>query len=152
MKAMYIRSIAHWWQFKIRQQSSTPSDSTGRATDTHYQRLYLHTSNTRTQQFSARYSIYGKASTHKDKLSEWLQPASPLTKTIIWCCFAAGVDAVMLKSEGKANKRRRTVWSLISIKLTSSLRSVSFDVLTWGWSSSPCSRSDWSIPSVRHQK
>ena len=32
-------------------------------------------------------------------------------KTIIWCCFAAGVDAVMLRSEEKANKRRRTIRS-----------------------------------------
>ena len=30
-------------------------------------------------------------------------------KTIIWCCFAASVDAVMLRSDEKTNKRRRTV-------------------------------------------
>ena len=59
----------------------------------------------------ARCSIYGKASTREDKSSKWLHPASPPIKTIIWCCFAAGVDAVMLRSEEKANKRRRTVWS-----------------------------------------
>ena len=52
-----------------------------------------------------RCSIYGKASTREDKSSEWLHPASPPIKTIIWWCFAAGVDAVMLRSEEKANKK-----------------------------------------------
>ena len=105
-----LRPIAHWWRFNIRRQASTPGDSAGRATDTRYQRLYSHTNNIRTQQFSARCSIYGKASTREDKLSKWLHPASPPIKTITWWCFAAGVDAVKLRSEEKANKRR-TVWS-----------------------------------------
>ena len=107
-----LRPIAHWWRFNIRRQASTPGDRAGRTTDTRYQyqRLYLHTSNIRTQQFSARCSIYGKELTREDKSSKWLHPASPPIKTIIWWCFAAGVDAVMLRSEEKANKRR-TVWS-----------------------------------------
>ena len=50
--------------------------------------------------------MYGKASTREDKASKWLHPASPPIKTIIWCYFAAGVDAVMLRSEEKANKRK----------------------------------------------
>ena len=69
-----VRPIAHWRLFKIRQQASTPGDSAGRATDTRYQRLYSHTSNTCTQQFGMHCSIYGKASTREDKLSsveEW---------------------------------------------------------------------------------
>ena len=53
-----VRPIAHWRRFKVRWQASMPGDSAGRATDTRYQRLYSHTSNTRTQQFSARSSIY----------------------------------------------------------------------------------------------
>ena len=89
-----VRPIAHWRRFKIRQQASTPGDSAGRATDTRYQRLYSHASNKRTQQFSARCSMYSKASTREDKSSKWLHPASLPIKTIIWCCFAAGVDAV----------------------------------------------------------
>ena len=106
-----LRPIAHWRRFKIRRQASTPGDSAGRATDTRYQRLYSNNSNTRTQQFSARCSIYGTASTREDKAPKWLQTASSPIKTIIWCCFAAGVDAVMLRSKENANKRRRMVWS-----------------------------------------
>ena len=105
-----LRPIARWRRFKIRWQASTPGYSTGRAEDTRYQRLYSHTSSTLTQQFSARCSIYGKALTQEDKLSKWLHPASPPSKTIIWCCFAAGVDAVAFRSEQKANKMRRTGW------------------------------------------
>ena len=105
-----LRPIARWRRFKIRWQASTPGYSTGRAEDTRYQRLYSHTSSTLTQQFSARCSIYGKASTREDKSSNWLHSASPPIKTIIWWCFAAGVDAVMFRSENiKANKRRGTV-------------------------------------------
>ena len=107
-----IRPIAHWWRFKIWQQASTPGDSANRGTDAHYQCLHSHTSNTSTQHSS----IYGKPSTHKDTSSKWLHPASPQIKTIIWCCFA-GVDAVMLRSAEKADKRRRMVWSWISFKL-----------------------------------
>ena len=108
-----LRPIAHWWRFNIRRQASTPGDRAGRTTDTRYQyqRLYLHTSNIRTQQFSARCSIYGKASTREDKSSKWLHPASHPIKTKTRCCFAAGVDAAMSRSEEKANKRRRKVWS-----------------------------------------
>ena len=125
-----IRPIAHWRPFKIRRQASTPGDRAGRATDTRCQRLYSHASNTRTHQFSARCSINSKALTRLDKSSKWLHPASPSIKTITGWCFAAGVDAVMLRSVEKANKRRRTVRSGISFKLTSSLRSASFDVST----------------------
>ena len=53
-----VRPIAHWRRFKVRWQASMPGDSAGRATDTRYQRLYSHSSNTRTQQFSVRRSIY----------------------------------------------------------------------------------------------
>ena len=41
---------------------------------------------------------------------------------------AAGVDVAMLESEEKARKRRRTVWSWISFKTSSSLRWAIFDV------------------------
>ena len=40
----------------------------------------------------------------KDKSSKWLHLASPPIKTIIWCCFAS-VDAVVWRSEEKANKK-----------------------------------------------
>ena len=90
-----------------------PGDSAGRATDTRYQRLHSHTSNTHmhTQQFSVRCSIYGKVSRREDKSSKWLHPASLPIKTIIWCSFADGVKAATLESEEKANKRRRTLWN-----------------------------------------
>ena len=67
-----VRPTAHWRRIKIRRQASTPGDSAGRATDTRYQRLCSYTSNTRTQQFSARYSLYGKTSTREDKSSKWV--------------------------------------------------------------------------------
>ena len=106
-----LRPIAHWRPFKMRRQASTPGDSADRATDTRYRRLYSHTSDTRTQQFSARCSIYGKASTREDKSSKWLHPASPPIKTMIWWCFAADVDKVMFRGKEKASNRRRTVLS-----------------------------------------
>ena len=49
--------------------------------------------------------IYGKVSRREDKSSKWLHPASLPIKTIIWYCFAAGVDAAMLKSEEKVQKK-----------------------------------------------
>ena len=108
-----IRPIAQRRRFRIRRQAWTPGDSADRAPNTLYQRLYSHTSHTRTQQFiaqfSARCSIYGKTSTCEDKSSIWLHPATPPIKTIIWFCFAAGVDAAVLESGEKANKRRSTV-------------------------------------------
>ena len=100
-------AIAIWRRFKIRRQASAPGDSADRATDTRYRRLYSHTSDTLTQQFSARCSIYGKASTREDKSSKWLHPMSSPIKTIIWCCFAAGVDAVMLRSEEKVRQKKK---------------------------------------------
>ena len=66
---------------------------------------------TRTQQFSACWSIYGKSSTREDKSSKWLHPANPPIMTILWCCFAAGVDAGLLRSVRKGQQKRRTVWS-----------------------------------------
>ena len=59
-----------------------PGDSAGRATDTRYQRLYSHTSNT--------YSAVQRVLVH-----------------ILWCCFAAGVDAVMLRSEEKVRQKKK---------------------------------------------
>ena len=114
-----------------------PGVSAGRVTDTRYQRLYC-TLATHVYSSSAHAVpyMYGKASTCEDKSSKSLHPVSPPIKTIIWCCFDAGVDAVMLRSEEKANKRRRMVWSWISFKLMSSLWSASFDVSTWSQSSS----------------
>ena len=44
-----FKPIAHWRRFKIRRPASTPGDSAGRASDTRYQRLYSHTSNTPTK-------------------------------------------------------------------------------------------------------
>ena len=44
-----LRPIAQWRRFKIRRQASTSCESAGIATDTHYQCLYSHTSNIRTQ-------------------------------------------------------------------------------------------------------
>ena len=44
----------HWRGFKIRRQASQPGDSAGRTTDTRYQRLHSHTSNTHAQSSSAR--------------------------------------------------------------------------------------------------
>ena len=101
--------ITHWQQFNIQRQVSMPGNSADRATNTHYQCLYSNTSNTRIQRFSTCCSIYGNASTREDESSKWLHPASPLTSTIIGWCFAAGVDAVMLRSEENGNKR--TVWN-----------------------------------------
>ena len=43
---------------------------------------------------------------------------------------AAGVDVAMLESEEKACKGKRMVWSWISFKMLSSLRSAIFDVST----------------------
>ena len=143
-----LRPIAHWRRFKIRWKASTPGGSAGRETNTRFQRLYSHICNTGTQQFSARCFIYSKTSTREDKSSKWLHPASP--PTIICWCFAAGVDAVMLRSEVKANKRR-TVWSWISFKLTSSLRSASLMFRHEAGVAPLCSCSDWSTP-VRRQK
>ena len=132
-----VRPIAHWRRFKIWRQALVPGNSAGRVTDTCYQRLHSHTGNKRTQQFRACCSIYGKVSRRKDKWSKWLHPASLLIKTIVWRCLAAGVDAAVLESKEKANKRRRKAWSWISLKLLFSLRSASFDVSTWGRSSPP---------------
>ena len=98
-----VRLFVYWRRFKIRRQASTPGDSEGRATDTRYQRPYSHTSSARTQLFSARCSIYGRPSTREDKLSRWLVSSSEsFSYTIIWCCFPAGANAVMLRSEEKA--------------------------------------------------
>ena len=105
-----LKPVTHWRRFRIRRRASMPGDSAGRARATRYQRLYSHTSNTRTQQFSGRCAIYGKASTREEKSSKWLHPVSSPIKTIIWCSCAAGVDAVMLRSVEKANESRRTVW------------------------------------------
>ena len=49
-------------------------------------------------------------------------------KTIMWCCFAASVDDAMQESEEKTHKRRKTVWSRISFKITFPLGSAIFDV------------------------
>ena len=70
-----------------------------------------HKQHTRTKQFSARCSIYGKASRREDKSSTWLHPPSLPIETIVWWCFAAGVNAATLESEEKANKRIRTFWN-----------------------------------------
>ena len=63
-----------------------------------------HYKHTHTELFSMRCSIYCKVERRENKSSEWLHPASPPIETIIWCCFAAGVDAAMLESEEKAQK------------------------------------------------
>ena len=124
--ALSLKPIAHWRRFKIRRQASTPGDSAGRATDTCYQRLRSHTSNTHS------------SSENRQNGSKWLHPASLSMKTIICKCFAAGIDVAMLKSEEKkVGKRRRTVWSWISFKISSLLRSVIFDGSIQGRSSSP---------------
>ena len=88
-------------------------DKAGRATDTRHQRLHSHASNTHThtQQFGARCAIYGKVLRREDKSSKWLHPASLPNETIIWWCFAAGVNVATLESEEKANERIRTFWS-----------------------------------------
>ena len=124
----------------------------GQATDTRYQRMQTHTSNTHTRKFRVRCSVYGKVSRREDKSSKWLQPASLPKKTIIWCCFANGIDTAMLEWEEKASKRRITVWIWISFWLLLFLTSASFDVWIRVQSSSPCSCSDLSIPSVRRLK
>ena len=54
-----------------------------------------------------RCSIHGKVSRREDKSSKWLHPASLPIEAIIWCCFAAGVDAAMLESEEKAHKKKK---------------------------------------------
>ena len=54
-------------------------------------------------QLSARCSVYGEVSRREDKSSKWLQPASLPKKTIIWCCFAAGVDTAMYQGQQKKN-------------------------------------------------
>ena len=69
-----VRPIAHLRRFKIQRQGSAPSDSAGRATDTRYQRLHSHTSNTlatQAQQFSVRCSIYDKVSRREDSEPVW---------------------------------------------------------------------------------
>ena len=43
----------------------------------------------------------------EDKASKWLHTASPPIKTIIWCCFAAGVDAVMLRVEERRKDQQK---------------------------------------------
>ena len=63
----------------------------------------------RTQQFSARCSINGKESTREDKSSKCPHAASSPSKTIIWWCFAAGVDAVMLRSEEKGQQKKNSL-------------------------------------------
>ena len=67
---------------------------------------HVHSSSARAVPYRA------KVSTREDKSSKWFHSASPPNETIVLWCFAAGVDAVMLRSEEeKANKRGRTVWS-----------------------------------------
>ena len=53
-----LKPIAHWQQFTTRRQASAPSDSAGRATDTRYQRLHSHTSNTHTVVKRALFHIW----------------------------------------------------------------------------------------------
>ena len=95
---------------------------------------------------------YGKVLRREGKSWKWLHQASLPMRTIIWCYFAAGVHVAMLEGEEKAHKRRRTILSWISFNISSSLRSALFDILSWGLSSSPCSCSNWSKPSVRRQQ
>ena len=65
-------------------------------------------------------------------LSKWLHPASPPIRMIIWCWCSNAEEC-----KNKADIRRTMVWSWIGFKLTSSLKSATFDVSTWGWISSP---------------
>ena len=87
----FIRPIARWRLFKIQWQVLTQGNSAGRVTDKHYQRLYSHTSNTCTQQFSAYGSIYGKASTHEDnvivKMASSSESSSEDETLVLFCCW-----------------------------------------------------------------
>ena len=103
---------------KRRRQASAQAERQIHATNVCTRTLATHT-----QQFS--------------KSSKWLHPASLSLKTIICNCFAVGIYVAMLKSEEKVGKRRGTVWSWISFKISSLLRSVIFDGSIRGRNSSP---------------
>ena len=110
-----------------------------------------------TQSCFVHCSIYG-AMFWKDKSSNGIiqQVFQWRWSFDVFCCccfFPADVALAMLESEEKALKRRRMlIWSWMSLKISSSLRSAIFGVLIWGWNRSPCSCSDRSIPGVRHQE
>ena len=49
-------------------------------------------------------------------LQKWLHPASLPMKTIVWCCFAAGVGVAMLVSEETARKREERFGAEVALK------------------------------------